>query len=618
MSKESQDQRSTKDNTIKVELQPRSNTQATAVAEGHDDTESLERPQVDICDGQAFQCSAPGRPRSLVQTSDQASDTPGRDMGSTNQRLQVNPTGASLPADVQLEAGAALATQSHGSENVAVENDRLSPNVERILLDAIRDGMLFMLGVTTKVAENILITNFGSRTMRFQFGVDIKEIVELSWEAVGETGKRNKDTRIEQALRSAWPKSRENEWIRQYLIESDGCSPAIKAPWSSLVEKSVMHENPFSAVRHRGTLYSRYESLWHSWCFAARAGVGEQWKRQNEESPYRPRGRIIFCASKGRRKGVQYFPIDVFACALSFDEPFNTYNTDRVEGARASWERYGLKARERAIPITHYLFEIIRVFEKCMDAWDDALDAIDGLVHVSLDDLDNQAQVEDLMFDKSFDRSKDYFVALQLLRLMDEWIDEVVPSIKEMKENPSVERFPLCAAEAMDNFDAAIRNMKERADVVQKRVRKKQVEVNSLRDGLFNATSLREASKAMALNQAIYVFTVVTVLFTPVSFLATFWALPFLNNPIERSGVVPEPSAFRNSFIIMPLLTYVLVIGVAWFVGRRNGTNALLGLLRELWEFLGHLMRFAWSMLPRMPIRGNGRSPHSSSDSLEA
>ncbi|KAG7407091.1 hypothetical protein Forpe1208_v013513 [Fusarium oxysporum f. sp. rapae] len=288
----------------------------------------------------------------------------------------------------------------------------------------------------------------------------------------------------------------------------------------------------------------------------------------------------------------------------------DTYNTDRVEGVRASWERYGLKARERATPITHYLFEIIRVFEKCMDAWGNALDTIDGLVHVSLDDLDNQAQVEDFMFDKSFDRSKDYFVALQLLRLMDEWIDEVVPSIKEMKENPIVERFPLCAAEANDNFDAAIRNMKERADVVQKRVRKKQEEVNSLRDGLFNATSLREATKAMALNQAIYVFTVVTVLFTPVSFLATFWALPFLNNPIEGSGVVPEPSAFRNSFIIMPLLTYALVIGVAWFVGQHNGTNPVLGLFGELWEVLGQLITSAWSILPHMPRRGNSRSPY--------
>lgn len=37
---------------------------------------------------------------------------------------------------------------------------------------------------------------------------------------------------------------------------------------------------------------------------------------------------------------------------------------------------------------------------------------------------------------------------------------------------------------------------------------------------LFNATSLREARKGMALNRAIYVFTVVTVIYTPLGFLA--------------------------------------------------------------------------------------------------
>ncbi|KAM6536243.1 hypothetical protein FALCPG4_002254 [Fusarium falciforme] len=71
-----------------------------------------------------------------------------------------------------------------------------------------------------------------------------------------------------------------------------------------------------------------------------------------------------------------------------------------------------------------------------------------------------------------------------------------------------------------DNINVATKNMKERATRFQNRVRKKSEEIKSLRDGLFNATSLREATKAMALNQAIYVFTVVTVLFTPVSFLA--------------------------------------------------------------------------------------------------
>lgn len=37
---------------------------------------------------------------------------------------------------------------------------------------------------------------------------------------------------------------------------------------------------------------------------------------------------------------------------------------------------------------------------------------------------------------------------------------------------------------------------------------------------LFNATSLREAVKGMALNRAIYVFTAVTIIYTPLGFIA--------------------------------------------------------------------------------------------------
>jgi hypothetical protein len=60
------------------------------------------------------------------------------------------------------------------------------------------------------------------------------------------------------------------------------------------------------------------------------------------------------------------------------------YNTDSVDKVKANWERYSLTAKERAVPITHYLFEICRVFERCMDAWGEALDAIDELVHVDV------------------------------------------------------------------------------------------------------------------------------------------------------------------------------------------------------------------------------------------
>ncbi|EYB26803.1 hypothetical protein FG05_09153 [Fusarium graminearum] len=135
-------------------------------------------------------------------------------------------------------------------------------------------------------------------------------------------------------------------------------------------------------------------------------------------------------------------------------------------------------------------------------------------------DFDDRERIEDLMFDKSFNRSRDYFVALQLLRIMDEWINEAVSSIQQLREDTKFMHPGFSTFEIKDNLDAVDRYMKEKADPVQKRLQKKKEEINSLRDGLFNATSLRESTKAMALNQAIYVFTVVTVLFTPVSFLA--------------------------------------------------------------------------------------------------
>ncbi|KAF5970889.1 hypothetical protein FCOIX_10112 [Fusarium coicis] len=195
-----------------------------------------------------------------------------------------------------------------------------------------------------------------------------------------------------------------------------------------------------------------------------------------------------------------------------------------------------------------------------MDAWGKTLDIIDELVYIKLGDLDNVKRVEELMFDSSFDRSRDYFVALQILRIIDEWLDEVRSTIQDMSKSPTFE-------EVEGYFSTTIGYVNDHATTVQYRVRDKREEIISLRDGLFNATSLRGSTKAMALNQAIYVFTVVTVLFTPVSFLAltkkTFWALPFLNNPAEGTDVVPVPAAFRNSFIIMPILTYALVIGVA-------------------------------------------------------
>ncbi|RYC90238.1 hypothetical protein BFJ63_vAg6947 [Fusarium oxysporum f. sp. narcissi] len=459
--------------------------------------------------------------------------------------------------------------QGHSGENVIDGNVLLNRLNDRILLYAIRDEVLSRLGYTREVADGNTINGSESRAMRFRFD-GISEIAKLAWES-GEQ------------IRDAWPASRDVAGVRQYIIEDLGDRNKIQTAWSSVSS---------SDLEHREIRYAEFEREWLGWRYTARN------RRQNK--PFGTFGSLYapLRSSKGK----------IVILVLTDEDTFpDTYDPDKKFEFGRLWNRYAYIRSRDIAPNEHFLYEICRVFKICMDAWGQTLDIIDELVHVKLDDFDSDARVEDLMFDNSFKRSKDYFVALQLLRIVDEWLDEVQSTVEDMVENPNSTDESMWGRPKASS-DVAVRYVNEHATAAQSRVRKKREEINSLRDSLFNATSLRESTKAMALNQAIYVFTVVTVLFTPVSFLATFWALPFLNNPTE--GVVPVPSAFRNSFIIMPLLTYALVIVVAWFVGQRNSVNRLLTMLGKLGESTGQLLRSGWNLLRKKPGKGNGRSPY--------
>ncbi|KAH7179160.1 uncharacterized protein B0J16DRAFT_322650 [Fusarium flagelliforme] len=216
---------------------------------------------------------------------------------------------------------------------------------------------------------------------------------------------------------------------------------------------------------------------------------------------------------------------NLFHILILSDESFDprsedTHHLNSKRQAGRSWSRYGFKAAENTVPVCHFLLEVCRIFEEAMDAWERTLNVIDELIHVNLSDLDDPARVEDLMFDKSFNRSKDYLVALQILRIVDEWIDEVLPSMEVLRENAQLEQDGFYQPGVSESIDAADKWIKQQAGSVQRRVRKKTEEIKSLRDGLFNATALREATKAAKLNQATYIFTIVTLVFTPLGFLA--------------------------------------------------------------------------------------------------
>ncbi|PCD32209.1 hypothetical protein FGRA07_09461 [Fusarium graminearum] len=489
--------------------------------------------------------------RNTAQTPDDQSD---QDTGSEVQsvRSMTGSESYSDGSDFHFER------ETHWSEIVGP--GRLSPRVEGKFLQLIKKKMLFLWGVGTEDVPNISIDTHGLKTLRFK--MDNHAVISLAWDEHSRAPTYRKEvTRAQSSICQAWPQDRNVFGVEQFVIASNGRDQATVISLK-YIEQSYMDE--VVASKNLDILHAGYEDIWHRWCFGADEVLAIK------KSPIPLRGKTVYCTSSSQSKGFRHFPLTAFAVAVSDNEPFSV----------ADQERYNFKLKRRIIPITQYLFEVCKAFDRSVQGWGKTLDSIDELVHVNLNDFDDRERIEDLMFDKSFNRSRDYFVALQLLRIMDEWINEAVSSIQQLREDTNFMHPGFSTFEIKDNLDAVDRYMKEKADPVQKRLQKKKEEINSLRDGLFNATSLRESTKAMALNQAIYVFTVVTVLFTPVSFLATFWALPFLNNPREGSDIVPEPSAFRNSFIVMPLLTYALVLGIAWHVGREN-PNATLTRLKE-------------------------------------
>ncbi|KAG5809108.1 hypothetical protein H9Q74_000246 [Fusarium xylarioides] len=684
MSNEFQDHQPMKEGVMEIELEPRVNTQTLVAPEVQDDTVNPGCPKGDDEGDQAF-------PRQTFQKAPtMASDGTGLTGEAIGSPYHEDP----LLDDLRHEEEATVAARSHCSQDITGNNVHMISD-ESIILNAIRDELLLKLGDTTGRTGDIHTSSNGSGTVQIIFGDGIKEAVELIRRSTARIG----PARMKRLIRDHWPQSLELEGVKGCIV-------------------STRSHSTRSLVVQMGD--SRYESSWRDWCEEARnrQDINIPIEHDYLSQPMRQRftGKIVYCASNKFRKGTQYFPLPLLACALRFEEPFtiprgncgtldvgysasflltdfgsecnmpsnhhsqdiihwqiryfnptpentdhgtnyltserqtvtvqqglektclqekrvrisfrrlkqtpeifsifvftdedtfpDTYKPDKGFDFGRLWDLHGSDP-----PIAHYFYEICRVFKLCMEAWGKTLDMMDGLVHIKLGDLDKVKKVEELMFDNSFKRSRDYFVALQILRIIDEWLDEAQSSIQDLSKSPMMEesgKRPM-AEESGGYFKMMMRFVEDQAAPVRSRVRDKKEEINSLRDGLFNATSLRESTKAMALNQAIYVFTVVTVLFTPVSFLATFWALPFLNNPVEGTDIVPVPAAFRNSFIIMPILTYALVIGVAWFVGQRNSVDALSSRLKALAEITGKLLGLGWNLLRKKQEKDKGKTPY--------
>ncbi|KAK3904924.1 hypothetical protein C8A05DRAFT_13229 [Staphylotrichum tortipilum] len=282
----------------------------------------------------------------------------------------------------------------------------------------------------------------------------------------------------------------------------------------------------------------------------------------------------------------------------------------------------GLEAAGRCTGLTQFLLTMLVVFRRWEESWTRTLHAFDKAASFQWDNTSDESALDALMFDESFQLSKTYFRALQTLRLGSNMVDDALQDWTSLRHEWETVVHPsgMFSGEDLDaatkNWDMASELIEARIHRVQARISRKIEDVKSLRDGLFNATSLREASKTMTLNRAIYVFTVVTVLYTPLAFVAGFWALPVFykdnnnnsssssngsssssNTGSTSSGTIatntskdegerpPLPSGFIATFVLVPLLTYCICLAVVWIFGLNdNERKAAVAWVKRQWE----------------------------------
>ncbi|KAK0708849.1 hypothetical protein B0T21DRAFT_428104 [Apiosordaria backusii] len=219
--------------------------------------------------------------------------------------------------------------------------------------------------------------------------------------------------------------------------------------------------------------------------------------------------------------------------------------------------------------------------------WGHCLDALESNVNTS-------ETSSRLMFDTSFERSRVYFKTLQMLRIFADAIRETGRDLQEMDPEKLIQgnfrragrdvhyflrQEPLEDKSLWDNWKILLDFQQAAEEKLLRRITEKTEEITSLRDGLFNATSLREASRSTTMNR--YVIP----LFYPVSKNVANAAQALFGTPLfEAESQEETVERFKISTIIVCVITYVIAIALIWLADKWDIAGNLLHDLRTLWR----------------------------------
>ncbi|KAI1173790.1 hypothetical protein F4777DRAFT_421598 [Nemania sp. FL0916] len=246
-----------------------------------------------------------------------------------------------------------------------------------------------------------------------------------------------------------------------------------------------------------------------------------------------------------------------------------------------NWEpdrRYGL---EGTIAFQSALFTCVGLWQ---GRWNAMLDEIDERVNFRLDHTMQPEQIRKWMFDNNFERATLYVTILQVLRLFAECISTVSDDIRTLDDTfLKSTTFPITRmrqdeCRAMESNWESVKEFQKQAErSLLGRISEKTEEVKGLRDVLFGATSLRaannsselaisglnETKRSISMGRYVLVFTIVTILYLPPSFISTVFSLDIFQKEAAQSKW-----EYKTAIVSVSLVTYLLafisIIAVDW------------------------------------------------------
>lgn len=283
-----------------------------------------------------------------------------------------------------------------------------------------------------------------------------------------------------------------------------------------------------------------------------------------------------------------------------------------------------------------------------------------------------------LMFDDSFQLSEQYFTVLQLLRIFWDWIGEVEGGFDDLKRDllgqfeswqvwrrqyapEDEDAWPLDMDILEENFGKVRSFFDLRVNPLKERIRRKQYEVESLRDGvrLFSpiplfpflfveprmcltsspynpalqrgiTTRSSQSKNAEFVHRGFYrCYCVLHPIElhgsrshsliaeennrTLIRTMQTFWAIPFMTQSPQTPS--PVPSGFATSFVAVPVFTYLLSAVFIIWVWSCSSRSFKGFLIAHTLEIAGFISRNTILVLDRLrKVRFKKKAKNNESD----